>query len=387
MTVRSMKRIYAIAFSEKGFALAQKIADTIGAEARRSGYAPDGGGSPMDVHQWTAEHFNEADALIYVGAAGIAVRAIAPYVKDKTTDPAVVVIDEQALHVIPLLSGHLGGANDLARRISRITGSDCVITTATDVNGVFAVDEWAKRQEAQLLEKERIMHVSSAILAGRKVALYSRWPIEGEIPEGIDLIPLGTQPYSYDADQGVGGEEEPEESRRTEYGVDESGMTQWPENISTNDIDVSLDIEVIGRRPLHLVPKVCVLGVGCRRGTSAEAIEDLLFDILEMTCIHPAAICGVATIDLKKDEPGLAEFCEIHGWPLHVYSSEQLRAVEGNFTPSAFVANITGVDNVCERSAVLASGGELLQPKVAVGGVTMAIAMCPYHPDWTWQNE
>ena len=117
MTVRSMKRIYAIAFSEKGFALAQKIADTIGAEARRSGYAPDGGGSPMDVHQWTAEHFNEADALIYVGAAGIAVRAIAPYVKDKTTDPAVVVIDEQALHVIPLLSGHLGGANDLARRI------------------------------------------------------------------------------------------------------------------------------------------------------------------------------------------------------------------------------------------------------------------------------
>ena len=90
MTVRSMKRIYAIAFSEKGFALAQKIADTIGAEARRSGYAPDGGGSPMDVHQWTAEHFNEADALIYVGAAGIAVRAIAPHLVNKISDPAVL---------------------------------------------------------------------------------------------------------------------------------------------------------------------------------------------------------------------------------------------------------------------------------------------------------
>lgn len=385
MTVRSMKRIYAIAFSEKGFALAQKIADTIGAEARRNGYAPDGGGSPMDVHQWTAEHFNEADALIYVGAAGIAVRAIAPYVKDKTTDPAVVVIDEQALHVIPLLSGHLGGANDLARRISRITGSDCVITTATDVNGVFAVDEWAKRQEAQLLEKERIMHVSSAILAGRKVALYSRWPIEGEIPEGIDLIPLGTQPYAYDADQEI----TPETGEETDHETDDiTGETLWPENISTSDIDVSLDIEVIGRRPLHLVPQVCILGVGCRRGTSAEDIEDRLFDILEMTCIHPAAICGVATIDIKKDEPGLISFCEEHGWPLYVYSSEELREVEGDFTPSAFVANITGVDNVCERSAVLASdGGELLQSKVAGGGITMALAMRPYQPDWTWRSE
>ena len=384
MTARSMKRIYAIAFSEKGFALGRKIADAIGAEAVRSGHGPDGEGSPKDVHQWTAEHFNEADALIYVGAAGIAVRAIAPYVKDKTTDPAVVVIDEQALHVIPLLSGHLGGANDLARRISKITGSDCVITTATDVNGVFAVDEWAKRQGCQLLEKERIMHVSSAILAGRKVSLYSRWPIEGEVPEGIDLIPLGTQPYVYDADQEV----TPEVTEETGHEpVDAPGITEWPENISTSDIDVSLDIEVIGRRPLHLVPRVCILGVGCRRGTSAEDIEDRLFDILEMTCIHPAAICGVATIDLKKDEPGLTSFCEAHGWPLYVYSSEELRAVEGDFTPSAFVASITGVDNVCERSAVLASGGELLQSKVAGGGVTMALAMRPYHPDWTWRIE
>lgn len=383
MTVRSMKRIYAIAFSEKGFSLAQKIAEAIGAEAVRSGHAPDGKDSPTDVHQWTAEHFNEADALIYVGAAGIAVRAIAPYVRDKTTDPAVVVIDEQALHVIPLLSGHLGGANNLARRISKITGSDCVITTATDVNGVFAVDEWAKQQGCQLLEKERIMHVSSAILAGRKVSLYSRWPIEGDVPEGIDLIPLGTQPYAYDADQ------EPGSETLMEGGAadDVSGETAWPDNISTSDIDVSLDIEVIGRRPLHLVPKVCILGVGCRRGTSAEDIEDRLFDILEMTCVHPAAICGVATIDLKKDEPGLISFCEAHGWPLYVYSSEELRAAEGDFTPSAFVASITGVDNVCERSAVLASGGELLQSKVAGGGITMALAMRPYHPDWTWRSE
>ena len=364
MTVESSDRIFAIAFSEKGFALAEKIAEAIGAQAVRSGRAP-AGGTPMDAKAWTAAHFDEADALIFVGAAGIAVRAIAPYVKDKTTDPAVVVIDEQALHVIPLLSGHLGGANDLARRISKVTGSDCVITTATDVNGVFAVDEWAKRQGCQLLEKERIMHVSGAILAGRKVSIYSRWPVAGEAPEGIDLIPPETQTYIYDADQ------EPGEG----------------DAVSTNDIDVSLDIEVIGRRPLHLVPRVCILGVGCRRGTPADAIEDRLFDILEMTCIHPAAICGVATIDLKKDEPGLIEFCEAHGWPLYIYSSEELRAAEGEFTPSAFVANITGVDNVCERSAVLASGGELLQSKVAGGGVTMAVAMKPYEPNWEWKDN
>ncbi|MBQ9015937.1 MAG: cobalamin biosynthesis protein [Firmicutes bacterium] len=352
------QKIGCIAFTDRGQALAEKIARALGAEAARSG-------RPRSVHRWTEENFGKLDALIYVGAAGIAVRAIAPFVKDKQTDPAVVVIDERALHVIPLLSGHLGGANDLARRIAQITGSDCVITTATDVNGVFAVDEWSKHQSCVLLEKEKIMHISSTLLAGGRISVYSQWPVRGEVPEGIDLISPQVIPYAYDAEEEAEG----------------------AAGFSTNDIDVSLDIEVVGRHPLHLVPRICVLGIGCRRGTSQQAIEEMLFDVLELTCVHPAAITAVASIDLKKDEPGLTSFCAEHGWPLLTYSSEQLQQVKGDFTPSAFVASITGVDNVCERSAVLASGGTLIQGKVASGGVTMAMAQMNYEPDWTWRSE
>ena len=107
---------------------------------------------------------------------------------------------------------------------------------------------------------------------------------------------------------------------------------------------------------LHLVPRIGVLGVGCRRGTTAQ--------------------------QLKKDEPGLAAFCKVHGWPITFYPADELRAVPGQFTPSAFVASVTGVDNVCERSAVKASGGMLLLPKTAGGGVTLALAVRPFAPDW-----
>lgn len=378
-----------IAFTQQGQKLAEQLAAELGGTASRSG-------QPRNVHEWTADNFDRMDALVYVGAAGIAVRSIAPFVKDKTSDPAVVVIDERALHVIPLLSGHLGGANNLARKIAAITGSDCVITTATDVNGVFAVDEWAKRQNCVLLEKEKIMHISGALLAGRSVSLYSFWPIEGHVPDGIDLIPPETDPYAAESLHEEGGAKAglPLDGSTIEEGdAPESDAPDAPDaqegipGISTGDIDISLDIEVVGRHPLHLVPRICVLGVGCRKGTSAQAIEDMLFDVLESTCVHPAAICAVASIDLKTDEPGLVSFCQAHGWPLLTYSSEELKNVEGEFTPSAFVASITGVDNVCERSACLASGGELIQSKMAAGGVTMAMAVKPYQPDWNWKME
>ena len=98
------------------------------------------------------------------------------------------------------------------------------------------------------------------------------------------------------------------------------------------------------------------------------------------------AVCGAATIDLKAEEAGLLDFCAAHGWPLTCYSAEELRRAEGTFTPSAFVEQTTGVDNVCERSAVLAGGGALLTGKHAGNGVTMALAWRPFRLDWRWKN-
>ena len=331
-----MKLAY-LSFTEKGRQLAGRLAAALGGTAQRCG-------ASCSLEAWTAAHFSQSDGLVYVGAAGIAVRAIAPHLQSKTTDPAVVVVDECARYAIPILSGHLGGANDLARAIGRVCGAIPVLTTATDVNSVFAVDEWAKRQNCLVLNPERIKTVSAKLLAGGTVTVQSSWPIAGQPPRNVH--------------QG-----------------ENSGA------------DVLLDIHPSPGEVLHLVPRIAVLGVGCKKNVSSQALEAALAAFLTGAGVCEQAISAVASIDLKKEELGLLSFCAAHDWPLRTYPAEQLRAVEGQFTPSAFVQGVTGVDNVCERSAVLASGGVLCRGKTAGNGVTMALALAPYRPDWRWQDE
>ena len=331
-----MKLAY-LSFTEKGRQLAGRLAAALGGTAQRCG-------ASCSLEAWTAAHFSQSDGLVYVGAAGIAVRAIAPHLKSKTTDPAVVVVDECARYAIPILSGHLGGANDLARAIGRVCGALPVLTTATDVNGVFAVDEWAKRQNCLVLNPERIKTVSAKLLAGGTVTVQSSWPIAGQPPRNVCQT----------EDRGA---------------------------------DVLLDIHPGTGEKLHLVPRIAVLGVGCKKNVSFQILETALATFLDRTGVCEQAISAVASIDLKKNEPGLLDLCAAHGWPLKTYPAEQLREVEGQFTPSAFVKGVTGVDNVCERSAVLASGGTLCQGKTARDGITMALALAPYQPNWRWQDE
>lgn len=331
-----MKLAY-LSFTEKGRQLAGRLAAALGGTAQRCG-------ASCSLEAWTAAHFSQSDGLVYVGAAGIAVRAIAPHLKSKTTDPAVVVVDECARYAIPILSGHLGGANDLARAIGRVCGALPVLTTATDVNGVFAVDEWAKRQNCLVLNPEQIKTVSAKLLAGGTVTVQSSWPIAGQPPRNVCQT----------EDRGA---------------------------------DVLLDIHPGTGEKLHLVPRIAVLGVGCKKNVSFQTLEMALAAFLDRTGVCEQAVSAVASIDLKKEEPGLLDFCAAHGWPLKTYPAEQLREVEGQFTPSAFVKGVTGVDNVCERSAVLASGGTLCQGKTARDGITMALALAPYQPNWRWQVE
>lgn len=326
-----MSRAY-LAFTAKGEALAHRLAEALPGSVSRCG-------GDVTLKDWTAEHFAQDEALIFVGAVGIAVRAIAPHCRSKATDPAVVVVDEGGNFAVPLLSGHLGGANALARALAKACGAVPVITTATDVNGLFAVDLWAKAQNCAVLEPERIKHVSGALLAGQTVRYWSPWPVAGEAPAGVE-------------------------------------KTDAPEAA-----DFALTLTPQGEA-LHLVPRIGVLGVGCRRGTTAQQLEEAFAAFCAASGLSPTVACAAASIDLKKDEPGLAEFCKAHGWPITFYPADELRAVPGQFTPSAFVASVTGVDNVCERSAVKASGGTLLLPKTAGGGVTLALAVRPFAPDW-----
>lgn len=329
-----------LAFTSKGLALARKLA------AAQPGAVARCGENGVTLSNWTAAQFAQSDALVFVGAVGIAVRAIAPHCRSKATDPAVVVLDECGRFAIPLLSGHLGGANDLARRLAKACGAVPVITTATDANSVFAVDEWAKHQHCLVAEPARIKKVSSALLAGRTVRFASDWPIQGTPPAGVE--PAG------DAAQAS------------------FALTITP---------------TMTPNALHIIPRIAVLGIGCKRGTPANKLADAFAAFCAETKLVPQSIAAAASIDLKKDELGLAEFGQKQGWPVTFYTADELRAAPGQFAHSDFVQSITGVDNVCERAAVLATGGPVWAHKWARDGVTFAVALRPFTPDWRWNDD
>ena len=331
-------KIALLSLSAQGQALAGYLAEKLGGTAQRCGGA-------VSLSGWTEKAFTAYDALVFVGAVGIAVRAIAPFVQNKSTDPAVVAVDEAGRFAVPLLSGHLGGANDLARRIGRLCGAVSVITTATDVNGVFAVDEWARRQGCAVVNQDAIKTVSGRLLAGELVRVRCPWPIAGAAPAGVEL---------------------------------------------TGQKEAQVCVAVRGSAEadaLRLAPRIVALGIGCRKNTPHAALEDAFVQLVRRSGVWEQAIFGAASIDVKENEPGLLAFCAAHGWPCRFYSAAALGAVEGTFTASAFVARTVGVDNVCERSAVLRSGGTLLHRKETIGGVTMALAAAPWAPDWRWQYD
>lgn len=287
----------------------------------------------QSLQSWTKARFADSDALVFVGAAGIAVRAIAPNLKDKFSDPAVVSVDEAGRFCVPLLSGHVGGANALAKQIADITGGQAVISTATDVNARFAVDVWAKEQKLVICEREAAKAVSAAILDGAAVGLASAYPITGEMPAG-----LGAPGARVGICIGPTGAQSPFETT------------------------------------LHLVPRAVTLGVGCRRGTSQAQLEAALESFLGQNALPLAAVVSLASIDLKRDEPGLLALAASRGWKTRFFSAEELASEPGTFPPSGFVARTTGVDNVCQRAAQRA-GGTIIIPKTVCRGVTFAAAM------------
>ena len=275
--------------------------------------------------------YNDVDAMVFVGSVGIAVREIAPHVRDKATDPAVISIDELGRFSVPLLSGHIGGANALALDLANVLGAIPVITTATDINKKFSVDAWAARKGLVIASLSRAKAVSAAILE-QNVPLKSDFSIVTNLPNGVVL-----------ADSG----------------------------------DVGIRISVFKDEPykqtLRLIPKILHLGIGCRKGTPVETIREAVDEVLLEHNIDQRAIKCAASIDLKAEEAGLLQYCGEQKLPVTFYTAEELKAVPGEFTPSAFVKSITGVDNVCERSALIGAE-KLIVRKTALNGVTVALA-------------
>lgn len=340
-----------ISFTTAGHVRNQKLAEKLEQEGWKSrgyrkGKSP--GGHTLeeieDMGRWLDEGWG-TDAYLFIGAAGIAVRSIAPFVKDKFSDSPVIVMDEKGTFVIPLLSSHVGGAGEIAALIASMEGAIPVVTTATDLNEKFAVDVFAVRNGMTVTDKVMAKEISSWILRGKQAGFYSDFSLEGELPEELCF---------------------------------------WDSlKVSKSEMP---GIAVLEKEPLkrcrgilYLFPKILCVGIGCRRGVGKEKIEREIRRIIENGGWKMEQIAVVASIDLKADEKGILEFVRKYKIPFQTYTASELNEVEGVSSSSEFVKKVTGTDNVCERAALLAGkSGDLVHKKEVSGDLTIAIVRMDY---------
>lgn len=275
--------------------------------------------------------FNDVQVMIFVGSCGIAVRSIAPHLRTKLTDPAVICVDELGHFAISLLSGHIGGANRIAARLAKILGAQAVITTATDINNRFSVDSWAARQGFAIDNIKICKQISSQILE-TDVGFDSCLSVNGSLPKG--LLP----------------------QKNGKIGI----LLSWYK-------------ETPFETTLRIIPPRLHLGIGCRKGVSCKNISQAAEQVLKANNIDFRAIKSVHSIDLKAEEEGLKQFCRQNNLSFECYSADQLMQLKGHFSSSEFVKGITGADNVCERAALM-QADKLIVKKTAVDGVTVAVA-------------
>ena len=351
----SSNRINIISFTKKGEALANRIGAYL-EPAEQIQYQnkcrTSENYSSKRLSECAKESFEQKQGMIFVGAAGIAVRTIAPFLKDKLRDPFVIVIDENGDYVIPILSGHVGRANEYARKLAVFLGAQAVITTATDVSHCFAADLFAQKNQYAIQNKDGIARVSSKTLAHEAITVRT---LDEIITLSFDGSVVKRQPLR--------------------------------ENQEASDIIISPFIEDSKKGALWLVPRCIVVGVGCRRGKETDAIEQSIQERLAACGIAKEAVCQIASIDRKKDEVGLIETAADFHVDFVTFTEETLKQVPGTFSSSAFVEKTVGVDNVCERSAMAAAPqGMLLARKYAKDGVTVAVAMRAFSPFFSFNS-
>jgi cobalt-precorrin 5A hydrolase len=291
----------------------------------------------------------EIDGFICIMAAGIVVRLAASLLAGKDQDPAVVVMDDAGKFSISLLSGHLGGANELAERSAFITGARPVITTATDANDLPSFDMLARDNGWVIEDLSRVKVLNALLLDDEKIAVVDDTGMVRSFFHGRGRLQFH--------DSFVAG-------LRSEA----KGFLF----VTSSIIPPQLRSESL----LVLRPKNLVLGIGCNSGTSADEIEGVVLTNLKRLFLSSASIAIIATAEAKSREPGLLETAERFGVPLVCYSSEELNGIEAPSPPSEHALTAIGASGVAEPAALLASGrGELLLKKIKSGNVTLAVAV------------
>jgi len=331
---RAAKGICSIFFiTDGGHALASKIEKLYpGAEVLKFS-------SGTFTDRWTT-----SGKIICIMAVGIVVRSVAPLIQDKKTDPAVVVLDEKGRFAISLLSGHLGGANELAKEIAGYLGAEAVITTASDVQGKPALDLWAEEKGLYVEDFEKLKNLSARIVNGEMIKV----KIDGAV--NVAVMPKEFIPVE-----------------------------------AMEEADVLISHRLVESKALFLRPRSLCVGIGCNRGTPKEEIQEAHEEVFRDKGLSYHSVRGLATIDIKNNEEGLLEFAHDNGFTMDFFSKEEL-----NETASAYqikgaetVMAATGAGAVAEPAAILSAKKAtdsfmLITHKQKRGNVTLAIAKAEY---------
>ena len=306
--------------------------------------------------------FGRYDSLVCIMATGIVVRILAPLIVHKTSDPAVVVLDQKGKYAISLLSGHLGGANDLAREMAAISGGEAVITTATDVAGELSFDTFAKKHDMAIENIGQLKHISGALLSGKKVNVFTDKNAAELYPElakeqkrgMIAILPLSEFFKTYTIESNI------------------------PAVVIDERLFVSNSTVPQAAPVLYLRPRTICAGIGCKRNMEQKPIEEALLQTLKEEGIHPLSLKCIATIPLKSDEPGIIGTAANLNVPLQIIPTEEIEKLDISqlgIATSEFVASQTGVLSVSTACSYLASGkGEILRDKAKYKGITVALS-------------
>ena len=306
--------------------------------------------------------FGRYDSLVCIMATGIVVRILAPLIVHKTSDPAVVVLDQKGKYAISLLSGHLGGANDLAREMAVISGGEAVITTATDVAGELSFDTFAKKHDMAIENTGQLKHISGALLSGKKVNVFTDKNAAELYPElakeqkrgMIAILPLSEFFKTYTIESNI-------------------PAVVIDERVFVSNSTVPQEAPV-----LYLRPRTICAGIGCKRNMEQKPIEEALLQTLKEEGIHPLSLKCIATIPLKSDEPGIIGTAANLNVPLQIIPTEEIENLDISqlgIQTSEFVASQTGVLSVSTACSYLASSkGTILRDKAKYKGITIALS-------------
>lgn len=287
--------------------------------------------------------FKANDCVICIMATGIVVRSLTGITVDKTVDPAVIVMDEQAKHVISLLSGHVGGANEWTRLVAKLTGADPVITTATDTEHVQSLDILAKKLNGWYPNfKQNTKYFNRLLAEGKPVELW----IEPYLKQYVGSLAGFTVLDQLDQHQ--------------------AGV---PLVIASDHTGFAKSHEAV-----QVVPRVNVLGLGCRKDVTDSMIQQAFTDFCHQHQLLWRSIGQIASIDIKREEGAIQYLAKTIGAQLRFFSADQLQAASQHYPASAFVLKTVGVGNVACAAADFASGQRTVTDRYSDHEVTMAMS-------------